>query len=197
MALDKTEIISNAVCLLGNKPILSLAGKGDLVDAAEQAFDMLLPAKLSEGFWRFATTYALLTRIEDIEIPAEMNWMYAYALPEDYIELVRLHPQNFSFEIFENNIMYSNIGAPQYIEYVREVAPDKLPPYFVHYFVYELALYLCLSSATSAAYYAALKPERDYTLALAMAKDAQNRPQSPLVSAPVISGRFVSTFANG
>ena len=197
MALDKTEIISNAICLLGNKPILSLAGQGDLVDAAEQAFDMLLPAKLSEGFWRFATTYALLTRIEDIEIPSQMNWLYAYTLPEDYIELVRLHPQSYAFEIFENNIMYSNINSPQYIEYVREVEPDKLPPYFVHYFVYELALYLCLSSATSAAYYAALKPERDYTLGLAMAKDAQNRPQSPLVSAPVISGRFVSTFANG
>ena len=197
MAFSKTEIISNAITLLGNKPILSLEGQGDMVDAAAQAFDMLLPAKLSEGFWRFATTYALLNQIQDLEIPSQMNWLYAYELPDDYLELVRLHPQNYSFEIFQNNVMYSNINSPQYIEYVREVEPDDLPPYFVHYFVYELALYLCLSSANSAAFYGALKPERDYTLGLAMAKDAQNRPQSPLASMPVISGRWVSTWANG
>lgn len=197
MALSKTEIISNAITLLGNKPILSLEGQGDMVDAAAQAFDMLLPAKLSEGFWRFATTYTMLNQIEDLVIPQQMNWLYAYQLPDDYLEMVRLHPQNYNFEIFQNNVLYSNVLSPQYIEYVREVEPDDLPPYFVHYFVYELALYLCLSSANSAAYYAALKPERDYTMGLAMAKDAQNRPQSPLASMPVISGRWVSTWANG
>jgi hypothetical protein len=197
MALSKTEIISNAITLLGNKPILSLEGQGDMVAAAAQAFDMLLPAKLSEGFWRFATTYTMLNQIQDLIIPSQMNWLYAYELPDDYLEMVRLHPQNYNFEIFENNVMYSNVLSPQYIEYVRLVDPDDLPPYFVHYFVYELALYLCLSSATSATYYAALKPERDFTLGLAMAKDAQNRPQSPMASMPVISGRWVSTWANG
>ncbi len=196
MAMTKVQIISNAVTLLGNKPILSLNGQGDMVDAAEQAFDFLLPSKLSEGFWRFATTYAQLSQIV-IVIPQQMNWLYAYQLPGDYLKLVRLHPQNYDFEIFQGNTLYSNIASTQYIEYIREVEITALPQYFTHYFVYELALYLCLSTANSAQYYSVLKPERDYTMGVAMANDAQNRPQSELASSPIISNRWVSTWANG
>lgn len=195
MAMTKVQIISNSVTLLGGAPILSLDSQGDMVNAAEQAFDFLLNAKLSEGFWRFATTYTQLSQV-NITIPQQMYWLYAYQLPGDFKKLVRLHPQNYAFEIY-GDLLYSNVLSPQYIEYTRPVEITDLPDYFTHYFIYELALYLCLSTANSAQYYTVLKPERDYLYGLAQANDAQNRPQSELISAPMIWNRWVSSWANG
>lgn len=199
MPLTKTQIISNAVTLIGNKPIISTSGQGSLVNAAEQAYDFLLPAKLSESFWRFATKTAQLSQLVETP-PTEIGWQYIYQLPSDYSKMVRLFPQNYNFEIYEGNRLYSSLDGPLYIEYVRafdDTDAAQLPMYFVHYFVYELALYLCLASADSVAFYNALKPERDYLLSLAQANDAQNRPGTGLVSEPVISNRFVTTWALG
>lgn len=196
VALTKVQIISNAVTLLGGAPILSLEGQGEMVNAAEQAFDFLLTSRLSEGFWRFATTYTQLSQVTGVTIPSEMYFLYAYQLPADLLKVVRIHPQNYDFEIY-GSLLYSNIASPQYLEYTHEVEITALPPYFTHYFIYELALYMCLSTANSAQYYSVLKPERDYLLALAQATDAQNRPQSQLFSSPMISNRWVSTWANG
>ena len=53
--IQSTSIISLAVeQLLGHKPIQSLDDADDLVTAAEQAFDILLPSVLSTGNWRFS-----------------------------------------------------------------------------------------------------------------------------------------------
>lgn len=55
MALTKVQIISNALAQLGHAPVVSLIDQDELVVAAEQAFDMLLPSVLSANNWRFAS----------------------------------------------------------------------------------------------------------------------------------------------
>jgi len=72
-----------------------------------------------------------------------------------------------------------------------------LPDYFNEFFAYEIACYLCLSNAQSVNYFQVLRPRADYLLQSALAADAQNRPQTPLQSAPMITTRYVSTFASG
>jgi hypothetical protein len=198
MPLTKVQVISNVVTIMGKKVLITLENQGDLVTAAEQAFDFLFQSTLSIGFWRFATRIQQLSRLA--QTPVGGYWNYAYQLPSDYLEMVHLWPQTYDWEIYENHKIYSNYndsGQPLYIEYVFMPVITNVPDYFWYYFVYEIALYLCLSNAQMVQYYNALLPIRDRNYGIALAKDAQNRPQTPLQSRPIISRRYVATFAGG
>jgi len=214
MASTQVQIISNALSIMGKKPIISLDDNSDIVTAAVQAFNYLLPSILAKYFWRFATTIAQLQQL-NIK-PVGNYWSYAYALPPDYLKLVHLYPPNWDFEIYNNQQLYSNFNStiqyippppsppqplpaanPLYIEYQFLPLVQFLPDYFNEYFAYELASYLCLTNAQSVNYFQVLRPRADFLLQSALAADAQNRPQTPLQSAPMISRRYVTTFASG
>lgn len=196
--LTKTQVISNALTIMGKSPILSLVNADPLTTAMEQAFDFQYQNALESGFWRFATTIVELPL--STQIPIGGYYRYAYTLPANFQKLVHLWPQQYDWDLYENNMLYcnfTNAGQPLFLEYVFLVAYELVPNYFWNYFVYELALYGALSNAQSAQYHQALLPLRDKNFATALAMDAQNRPQTPLQSKPMISRRFVSTFASG
>lgn len=198
MPMTKVQVISNAITLLGKKPIISLEQQGDLVTAAEQAFDFLFPTALSTGFWRFATTIVELNRV--VPDPIGGYYSYAYQLPANYLKLVHLWPHNYDYDMYEDGKMYSNFnnsGQPLFMEYNFMPVYQNVPDYFWLYFVYEIAQYLCLSNAQMVQYFSVLQPLRDKNWGIALAADAQNRPQFPLQSKPMITRRFVSTFASG
>ena len=52
----RVQIISQALILLGNAPIMSLDNQSDITNAANSAFDKLLASNLSKNSWRFACT---------------------------------------------------------------------------------------------------------------------------------------------
>jgi hypothetical protein len=202
---------------MGRKPVSSLVNQGDIVTSADQAFDLLLTSALSIGFWRFATTIAVLQKLA--ETPVGGYWMYSYMLPADYLKMVHLYPHTYDFELYNNSRLYSNYssgnslnnvnnqindpnipymsGNPFYIEYVYRPSETLLPPYFVKYFSFELASYLALSNAQTPDYLAELERRRVIELSIAQAADAQNRPQSPLMSKPMLECRYVSAFVGG
>jgi hypothetical protein len=198
MPLTRVQIISEALTLMGKKPILNLTNQSDIVTAADQAFDMLLTDTISKGFFRFATRIVQIN--QNVNTPVGGYWLFSYTLPADYLKLVHLWPVMYDFEIYENNALYSNFNnafQPLFLEYEFSPLVVNLPPYFVKYFIYELAMHLSLSNAQRPDYFEALKGERGILLAQAQAADAQNRPQTPLQSAPMLTRRFVSTFASG
>lgn len=200
MPLTRVQIISQALTLMGKKPIMNLTNQSDIVTAADGSFDMLLQATLSEGFWRFATKIQELQ--QNVNTPIGQYWFYAYNLPDDYLKMVHLWPQQYDFELYAGAppILFSNFnnaGQPLFIEYVFLPPVSYLPPYFVKYFVFELAAFLALTNAQMPEYYAELDKKKGIELAIAQAADAQNRPQTPLQSSPVLARRFVSTFASG
>jgi hypothetical protein len=184
----RVQIISNAITQLGKKPILSLTGQGDIVTAADQAFDMLLSAALSEGMWRFATKIQQLSQLNST--PIVFDWLYEYQIPSDFLKTVRMYPHNYAYEQY-GTVFYSNVTGPLYLEYIALVNETLLPAYFVKYFVYELAAYLALSSAQNADFFKVIEARRVIELAIAQAADAQNRPQTPLQSMPIISNRNI------
>ncbi|MES1987923.1 MAG: hypothetical protein V4440_07820 [Pseudomonadota bacterium] len=199
-ALTKVQVISNAIALLGKKPILSLAGEGDLVVAAEQAFDFLYAAAFCENQWRFACGILQLSEIASPPFPnspVTVDYNYAYQLPADFLKTIRIFPQSYDWELFYNKIMLTNQAPPIYMEYVFEPIIERVPPYFWKYFVYEIAAYLALSSAQETDYYQALEQKRGIRFAIACASDAQNRPQTPIQSAPMITNRYVTQWAYG
>ena len=193
MAYSKTSIISLAVMLLGHKPIISLDNADDLVTAAEQAFDVLLPSVLATGNWRFSIKIEQLLLSTEIP-PLQTNWTQIYLLPAGYLKNIRIIPQNYVYEIYSNNQIWCNWGtlSPVYMEfaYLPEIA--TLPPWFVNYFIYEIAMFLSLSSAQKPDYFSALVSQKNVQWAIAAAADAQNRPQFVQWEIPMLTKRNIT-----
>jgi len=189
MPITKVQIISFAIAKLGNKPISSLENQSDIVNAAVQAFDILLPIILSEQTWRFACKIQQVSQL--VTEPIIDNWRYIYELPGDYLKMIRQWPHNYSYEIYENRHMYSNVNGPLYIEYMFEPSVFQLPAHFYNYLSLKIAEHLALSNGHNVEFSKKLGADSDSARATALAADAQSRPQSPLASQPIISNRAI------
>lgn len=193
MAYTKTSIISLAVMLLGHKPIQTLDNADDMVVAAEQAFDILLPSILSTGNWRFSMQIQQLTLSTEIP-PPQTNFQQIYLLPAGYLKNIRIIPENYVYEIYSNNQIWCNWGtqSPIYMEYAYLPDIATLPAYFINYFIYEIAGILSLANAQKPDYYAALMKQKDIQWAIAAATDSQNRPQFTDWEIPMLTKRNIT-----
>ncbi len=214
----KTFIISNAVSILGHKPIQTLDNPDQLVNAAIQAFDLLYPQVLTWNNWRFAV--AIQPLVQSLERPPA-PWQAVYNLPSGFLKLLRLYPNVYGWDIYNNNKIYTYWSngfnpcdcsqnnpppmpspnpcdyqgyIPFSIEYVFMPDVTQLPAHFVGYFVWELAHYLGLSNAQRPDYAAYLNSQKQIQLAMACAVEAQNRPQFSQVLFPVLDNRYIGGF---
>jgi hypothetical protein len=193
VAYTKTSILSLAVMLLGHKPIQSLDNADDLVTAAEQAYDILLPAVLATGNWRFSMQISQLT-LTSLIPPLQTGWQNIYLLPSGYLKNIRIIPENYDYEIYANNMIYCNWGTQSqvFMEYAFLPDTSQLPPWFVNYFIWEIAGFLSLSSAQKPDYMKVLEQKKNVAWAIAAAADAQNRPNFSQTVFPVLNNRFIS-----
>lgn len=191
MANTKESMCSNAVTLLGHAPIVSFEGGDQMVVAAEQAFDMLYPAILAENNWRFAAQIQQLSiSIEEPPSP----WQTIYLLPAGWLKTIRVFPQTYAWEIYENSKVYAAFQGEFWMEYIFQPDISKLPAHFVKYFIYEVAAYLALSSAQRPDFYAPIEAKRVTSYAMCAAIEAQNRPQFTQATFPVLSNRMLGTI---
>lgn len=191
MSNTKESMCSNAVTLLGHAPIVSFEGGDQMVVAAEQAFDMLYPAILAENNWRFAAQIQQLSiSIEEPPSP----WQTIYLLPAGWLKTIRVFPQTYAWEIYENSKVYAAFQGEFWMEYIFQPDISKLPAHFVKYFIYEVAAYLALSSAQRPDFYAPIEAKRVTSYAMCAAIEAQNRPQFTQATFPVLSNRMLGTI---
>jgi len=191
MAESKVSIISNAITQLGHQPIESLTAGDQMVVAAEQAFDMLYPAILAENNWRFATQIQQLS--VSIEVPPQ-PWLTVYLLPAGWLKTIRVYPNIYVWDIYENSKIYAQYSGEWFMEYIFQPDISKLPAHFVKYFVYEIAAYLALSNAQRPDFYAPIEAKRQQAYAMAAAVEAQNRPQFTQYTFPVLANRNLGTI---
>jgi len=193
MAYTKTSIVSLAVMLLGHKPIQTLDDADDMVISASQAFDILLPSVLATGNWRFSMKIQQLTLSTEIP-PTQTNWNQIYLLPAGYLKNIRIIPQNYVYEIYANSQIWCNWGtqSPIFMEYAFLPEIAQLPASFINYFIYELATFLCLSTAQKPDYFTALENKKNVQWAIAAAADAQNRPQFVEYDIPMLTKRNIT-----
>lgn len=194
MPLTEVQIISGALAKIGKKPISAL-GQDDMSIVAQQILEQTLPTRISQNSWRFATKIVQLAQLNIV--PVVTWWQYVYQLPGDFLKHIRMYPQNWAYEFYAGGQIYSNLNGPLFMEYVFLPQITALPDWFVTYIEWEVATQLALSSAQNVQYAQYCTQQRDIELAKAMAADAQNRPQTPLASSPVISNRFVGTWIGG
>jgi hypothetical protein len=282
--MNQTEIISNAITLLGNGVTTSLVNQPPIVDSAIQAYNLFFPMDMEQLNWRFSckivsltnqslpnlitgsgvgvlnltsnltvgvvyaatftttntlpltvpalslgTTYyvvpvtATTIRVyaNAIDAQADTNrftitnggvgssvnagpnggyWQYAYTLPADFLKLVHLFPQNYAYEMYSKDLMYSNFNnssQPLYMEYQSLPDVTLCPTYYAYSLALKIASYLSLSTAQNVDYAKYLQYQSDIQMAKAQATDAQGRPQTFMQNAPALSMRFVSTYASG
>jgi len=193
MAYTKTSIVSLAVMLLGHKPIVSLSNADDMVIAAEQAFDILLPSVISTGNWRFSMQIQQLVLSTEVP-PPQTNFNQIYLLPAGYLKNIRIIPQNYVYEIYSNNQIWCNWGVdgPVYMEFAFQPEIAQLPAYFVDYFIYEIATFSALASAQKPEYMTALEQKKNLKWAIASATDSQNRPQFNQWEIPMLTKRNIT-----
>ena len=188
MALTKVQIISNALAQLGHAPVVSLIDQDELVVAAEQAFDMLLPSVLSAKNWRFASKIEQLSLL--VETPPQ-PYLYVYQLPSGWLKTLSVWPNTYDWDIFNGNKIYTFNQGPWYMQFIYQPDVSALPYYFTDYFAQEIAARLCLSNAEKTDYAAAIISERNRLLAIAHGVDTLNRPQFTQVDFPVLGKRYI------
>lgn len=179
--------------LLGHKPIISLDEADDMVIAAEQAFDIMLPAVLATGNWRFSMKIEQLVLTTQVP-PPQTGWTQIYLLPAGYLKNIRIIPQNYVYEIYSNNQIWCNWGSqsPVYMEFAYQPDIAQLPPWFVNYFIYEIADFLALANAQKPDYASYLTNQKNVKWAIAAAADAQNRPNFVQYNIPMLTKRNIT-----
>ena len=217
--MTQTQIISNAVALLGHKPIITLDNADAMVTAAVQAYDMLLPWILTTNNWRFAIAIQPMVQLPEIP-PAP--WGAVFQLPSGFLKLIRVYPNIYEWDLYNNNKLYTILRNNYYpcgcdnqmpppqpvpptpcqytgyqpfsIEYVFQPETQQLPERFIPYLVHVIANYLALSNAQRPDYAAYLNQQTQYHFAMAAAVEAQNRPQYSQVLFPVLANRQIGGF---
>ncbi len=178
---------------MGHKPITTLENADDMVTAADQFFDLLLPSVLSTGNWRFSMRISQLALSTEIP-PPQTNFQQIYLLPAGYLKNIRIIPQNYVYEIYANNQIWCNWGtqSPVFMEYAYLPDVATLPGYFVNYFIYEIACLLSLANAQRPDYFAKLEAKKNIQWAIAAATDSQNRPQFMDWEIPMLTKRNIT-----
>ena len=184
----KVQIISLILGHLGHKPILTLDedDSDELTIAAEQSFDFLLGASLSANDWRFASRISQLTCLVETPPP---QWNTVWQLPAGYLKNIKIYPHRYDYEIYEDQKIYAAWGNTEeiWMEHIFQPVIERLPPWFIKYFIYEVSSYLALANAKKTDFFSTLESKKNIEMAISMGIDAQNRPNQSQVDFPMLN----------
>ena len=194
MAITREIIVSLVVQKLGHKAISSLSNADALVRAADEQLTFQLPTLLSMGNWRFATKIVPLSKLNETP-PAP--WVVTYMLPADLIKLISLYPNQYRWDLFENNKIYAMWDGVVNCTYTYVPSISSLPYPFIDYVVNTIAYTLALTNAQKPEFHATLKMDMERSMAIALSHQAQNRPNYGLNDFPVLSARGLGGMISG
>ena len=194
MAITQLQIINLALIQMGHAPVQSLESGDALVQSAVALWDVKLPAILSTGNWRFAIQGQQLSKLTE---EAPYPWTNVFSLPAGWLKTIRINPGVYDWDIYHNEKIYTYEEGPLYMDYCYLVSVSHFPAYFTDYFIFELAAPLSLSNAQKVDYYATLEAKRINAQGMAMALDAQNRPNFSQRNFPALSPRNIGGVLGG
>ena len=174
----KIGIISDALVLLGEKPLNSLSDDryGATVGAA--LFELLYENELQGNRWRFAMKKAALSQL--VSDPLN-EWTHAYQLPSDCLLPIGVYPP-VDYEIYGDHL-YSNAATIE-LDYMFKPDVSELPAYFVALLTYALALNMAKSITESGDAVERFRALYVFQRDRAMFADAQGRPNRSIRSHP-------------
>lgn len=180
------EIQSNAALLLGKKPFTTIDDADAFALSIQKLYDMVVPAELGSGAWKFAKRQTQLSLINGFD-PDFAEFSSGYDLPGDALNVVRIYP-NVHYQIFENRI-YTNTTSTLHMEYTYSVPVTRWNAPFKAYITAKIASLSAASVAENANLMQALKMEAKEYMVKAMFLDGQNSPNRNLIDEPWIRVR--------
>lgn len=147
MAVNKFEIASQALVLVGANPIVSFDGAGAENVAASTLYEAAVRELLGAYPWRFSTRKVQLTRL--VAVPPD-EWDAAYQMPADILTVhaVRVSDEPIEFDRYEDQVL---CGAQASDVVIGELTFRSSEPYWPAYFEtalrYKLASYFAIPLA--------------------------------------------------
>lgn len=194
MSITQLQIINMALIELGHAPVQSLESSDALVQSAVALWDVKLPSVLATGNWRFAIQAQQLTKLNET---APYPWTNVFSLPAGWLKTIRINPGVYDWDIYNNEKIYTYENGPLYMDYCYLVSVSHFPAYFTDYFVHEISAPLALSNAQKTDFYQVLEAKRVTSQGLALALDAQNRPNFSQRNFPALSARNIGGVLGG
>lgn len=178
------SLCSNALVLLGDRPIASFTDEGAGAESASNLYESCYNYLLSLHRWRFATKKANLSR--STTRPTN-QWAYQFQLPSDFIMLVTTYPVS-EFEIYGDKI-YTNQDACA-IDYIYRISESQLPHYFAKVCEYYLATAFAIPVTGNSTRLQEM--QNLYLMHLKQAKniDSTSRPNQGIIDSPFTDTRW-------
>lgn len=207
---DETQIIQTALTLLGYPLIQSTQAGGPAAAALDSLYNVLMAADLSSPNWRFATKVAYLSQIAGVN-PNFLYYNVAYQIPPDCLAIWQVWPPQ-PYEVFGEQIWtigqqnptptpppshfipVPGPGPQLQIQYRAVVTPAKLPPAYVMYFCYLLALTAAPGIQDDPKVIELLKADMTKWRAQAMIVNTQGRPNKGLTNSPWVNSRPAGNY---
>lgn len=183
---SKIDLISQALILIGDNPINSLAGNSRAQTVSVNLYGSIAHAELSKFRWSFARKKAQLSKLVDVPIDGEYD--HIYQLPTDLITLIKIEP-NINYEVYGDKI-YCNYNQSMWCDYIYTAAESEWPHYFASVMKYALALEFAPSIRDSTSSQANIAAQYEDAARRARLADSQQRPPRAIVHRPFIDSRF-------
>lgn len=183
LSATKIGIISNALILCGENPLVSLSDDRYGATVGSNLFDLLYEAELQSNRWRFSCTKGALSRLNTSPLN---EWQYAFQLPIDMLLPLGVWPYSL-YEIYGPHL-YTNNSTVN-LEYQFKPDISAAPAYFQLLMTYVLARDMVkpITESDSAVNVMASKYEMQRNRALFA--DAQGRPNRPIQDSPFTQTR--------
>lgn len=118
---SKIQIINMALRRLGEEPIVSIDEESQPAAVMSDIYTMVLDNELRQWSWPFASTTQELAQVSGETPP---DWGYAFQLPSDYLQMVKLIDPNTGTTIQEWDFRRNQYWGAKNVEW--EVREGKL-----------------------------------------------------------------------
>ena len=179
----KVEIISNALILLGEKPLSSLTDDRYGATVGTNLFEQIYQNELQSNRWRFAVAKKQCSLL--VSDPLN-EWENAFQIPAESLLVLGTYPST-PYEIYGDRI-YSNAATCE-IEYVFKPEITELPSYFTILLTYALARDMIKPITESDNGVQVMTQKYVMQRDRAMYADAQQRPNKPIRHRPFTAPR--------
>lgn len=197
---NETQVIQFALNLLGYPLIQSIDAGGPAAAAMHNVYAGLLAADLSSPNWRFATKTADLSLIAGLN-PNFMWYTAAYQIPPDCLAIWQVWP-GVPYEVFGEQIW--TFGGPPnsnpnqtamqlQIQYRHVAPPSMLPPAYILYFCYLLAVTVAPGITDDPKIITLLQADMAKWRSQAMIVNTQGRPNQGLQNSRWVGARSSGT----
>jgi hypothetical protein len=199
IAFNETQIISDALVLLGYSPIESIDAGGQAAAAIHNIYAGIMAADLSSPNWRFATKVEVLSQIAGVN-PKFKYFNAAYQIPPDCLAIWEIWP-SIPYEVFGEQIWtYSSTTPPSsstlqlQIQYRHVAPPSMLPPAYIMYFTYLLACTVAPGLTDDPKVIQLLQADMAKWRSQAMVVNTQGRPNQGLTNSPWVNSRVAGSY---